>query len=131
VIACVPSLDEIAREPTLAHGLAPEARALLLARCAAALAALSASLTVGEERPAAPTRSGTGPEDGRLGRIVPTADFSLDADEAAAMLRKPRRWLFENAERLPFVRRISKKTLLCSESGLKRWVQAQRPLIHS
>ena len=50
----------------------------------------------------------------------------LSADEAATVLGKPRRWLFDNAKRLPFVRRISRKTLLCDPAGLHRWI-ASRP----
>jgi hypothetical protein len=41
-------------------------------------------------------------------------------------LDKSRRWVFRQASRLPFVRRISRKTLLASESGLNRWIAARR-----
>jgi hypothetical protein len=54
------------------------------------------------------------------------ADRMLDVDQAAALLHKPRRWLFEHAKTLPFATRVSRKVLLCSESGLKKWLGTRR-----
>lgn len=33
------------------------------------------------------------------------------------------RWLFENAGRMTWIKRISRKRLLVDEAGLKRWIQ--------
>jgi len=52
--------------------------------------------------------------------------WALSAADAAARLGKTRRWLFEHAAELPFVRRVSRKTLVCDESLLESWI-ARRP----
>lgn len=53
-------------------------------------------------------------------------DRMLTVDEAANMLRRGRQWIYRNAHTLPFVKRISRKSLLCSEAGLKRWLAARK-----
>lgn len=96
-------------DPRLAAELCPEARhhALsALTACAAMIAAL---------RPTTPEQTPRSSD-----------DFTLNADDVAARLDKSRRWVFRQASRLPFVRRISRKTLLASESGLNRWIAARR-----
>jgi hypothetical protein len=49
----------------------------------------------------------------------------LDADEACAIMHKPRRWLFAHARRYAWIKRVSRKTLLCDEAGLHRWLQSR------
>jgi len=56
----------------------------------------------------------------------PAPEWALTAAEAARKLGKSRRWLFEHAAELPFIRRVSRKTLVADEAGLKRWI-ASRP----
>jgi hypothetical protein len=56
---------------------------------------------------------------------APTA-YDLDADAIARRLGRSRRWVFRNAQRLPFVRRISRKTIRGDESGLNRWIASRR-----
>jgi hypothetical protein len=42
------------------------------------------------------------------------------------MLRRSRQWIYRNQHRLPFVKRISRKSLLCSEAGLKQWLASRK-----
>jgi hypothetical protein len=111
----VPTLDEVIKEPARASGLAPDALAALLAQCGRAQGILTAELimsaTNGRER------GGIGERD---------TDRMLTADEAGAMLRRSRRWLYRNATHLPFARRLSRKNLLFSEAGLRKWLSAKR-----
>ena len=55
-----------------------------------------------------------------------TSDRTLDADQIAAALGRNRRWVFRNAKKLPFMRRISRKAVACSEAALIRWLEAQK-----
>ena len=54
-------------------------------------------------------------------------DTPLTAEQAAALIGVSRRWIYRNAARLPFTRRISRKTLRFSEAGLHRWIAAIKP----
>jgi hypothetical protein len=45
----------------------------------------------------------------------------ITADEACMRLGKSRRWLFAHAD-LPFVRRISRKTIMCDPVQLREWM---------
>jgi hypothetical protein len=47
-------------------------------------------------------------------------------NEAAAMLRRKVRWIYRGADTLPFVRRIGPRSLLCSEQGIKRWLERRK-----
>jgi hypothetical protein len=107
----VPGLDDVARDSRCASGLPKAALLSLLLRTAAVQSCLTAQLAaIGDlEQPAAA-------KDDRM----------LDADEAAALLHKPRRWLFEHKRTLPFVTIVSRKALLCSEAGLKKWLATRR-----
>jgi len=84
----------------------------------AVIAALVARLLVEPElaSPAAPSSAPATQDEGPM----------LTPDEAATVLRRPRRWIYRNAKRLPFVRRISRKTLLCSELGIRRWLATRK-----
>lgn len=59
---------------------------------------------------------------------VPMAekDKLLTPEQAAEMLGQKVRWLYRHASRLPFTRRLSRKSLRFSENGLRRWVAARR-----
>jgi predicted DNA-binding transcriptional regulator AlpA len=50
----------------------------------------------------------------------------MTIDEAAAMLRVSRRWVYRNARRLPFARKLSPKTLRFSRVGAARWLATKR-----
>ncbi len=49
-------------------------------------------------------------------------DRLLTAAEAAGLLGVTPRWLSRRASKLPFTRRLSRKTLRFSEIGLRRWL---------
>ncbi len=48
-------------------------------------------------------------------------DHLIDAKEAAKILGVKHSWLYRNAKRLPFTRKLSRKQLRFSKSGLHRW----------
>ena len=50
-------------------------------------------------------------------------DQMLTVEEAAALLRRSRQWIYRNAAHLPFVKRISRKSLLCSKNGIAHWLE--------
>jgi predicted DNA-binding transcriptional regulator AlpA len=112
-LAAVPELDRIAADPRCLAGLSRSAIAGLLARSAAVQSALTAALVTEDssERPAA---------------INQDDDRFLTVDEAAVMLRRSRQWIYRNKHRLPFVKRLSAKSLLCSEAGLKQWLASRK-----
>ncbi|HUY20346.1 MAG TPA: helix-turn-helix domain-containing protein [Candidatus Binataceae bacterium] len=114
-LTVLPTLDDLARDPTRARGLSAEVRGELIARAAAVTAALAAPLIA------------------ELGRTVQreqgaSNDKMLTVHEAAEILRCRPRWIYDHAEQLPFIRRRSRKCLLCSESGLRKWLAARRPM---
>jgi hypothetical protein len=62
-----------------------------------------------------------------LDREAPTAkDKLLTPQETARILGQNVRWLYRHAARLPFTRRLSRKCLRFSETGLTRWLAAKR-----
>jgi hypothetical protein len=114
-IAAVPSLEDIARDPRCIAALGRAALSSLLVRSAVVQSALAAQLASveacgGVSSAAAPD------EDDRMLRV----------DEAAEMLRRKPQWIYRNAERLPFVKRISRKSLLCSKNGISRWLATRK-----
>jgi hypothetical protein len=106
----VPSLDELARDPERATDLPIEVVSALLSRCAAVQLALAAK--IGRTQVAEPRAE--------------SIDRTLDANQIAAALGVPRRWVFRNVATLPFVRRVSLKKLACSEADLRRWRAARK-----
>lgn len=117
-IVSAPTLDELAAQPDRAMGLSLGLIAALITKCSAEQAKLSAAqnalaVALLDPKPA--------------GYQTAVADRMLTTAEAAEMLRRSPRWIYRNADRLPFVKRISQKSLLCSEVGIKRWLERQRP----
>ena len=53
------------------------------------------------------------------------ADRLLTVEEAAPILGVTPRWLYGH-QRLPFVRKLSRKALRVSEAGLRRWLAVKR-----
>jgi predicted DNA-binding transcriptional regulator AlpA len=51
---------------------------------------------------------------------------TLDADEIASALGQSRRWVFKNAQKIPPVKRISRKALAADEAALLRWRDTQK-----
>ena len=56
----------------------------------------------------------------------PEPDRLLTVDEAAGVLGVKPGWLYRNAHRLPFARKLSPKMLRFSERGLTRYLATQR-----
>jgi predicted DNA-binding transcriptional regulator AlpA len=50
----------------------------------------------------------------------------LTVEEAAAALRVSPRWLYRHARTLPFTRKLSRKVLRFSRSGIARWLATKR-----
>jgi len=50
----------------------------------------------------------------------------LKPEEAARVLGVSVRWLYRHHRQLPFARKLSRKTLRFSESGLRRWQATRR-----
>lgn len=110
-----PTLDTILHSPACAADLPREALAELLAECAAAQSILVARL-VAVGVMGSNNASKEEPAEGRM----------LTVTEACGLLRKQPRWIYRNAERLPFVKRLSRKSLLISEAELRRWLKGRR-----
>jgi predicted DNA-binding transcriptional regulator AlpA len=53
-------------------------------------------------------------------------DDLLTIDEAAAKLRVSPRWLYRHAKTLPFSRKLSRKVLRFSRTGIARWLATRR-----
>lgn len=56
----------------------------------------------------------------------PGGERWLTAEEAAAVLKVDRKWLYRRAKTLPFCRRLSRKKLLFSDIGLRQWMANRR-----
>jgi hypothetical protein len=108
MLGAVPTLDEIARDPLRALALGPEQAVALLAQCGAAQAALMAGLA----RP--------------MPQKETASDETLNVDQIAREMGVPRRWVFRNVAKLPFVRRVSRKALVCSRADLARWRSSRK-----
>jgi excisionase family DNA binding protein len=52
-------------------------------------------------------------------------DRLLTAEQAAALLNVTPRWLYRRSHRLPFTRRLSRRAVRFSETGLQRWLAKQ------
>ena len=103
------SLDSL--DVTALSALTPAQLASLAQRLAALLASISIAQfqhasAQADAKDAAPTRM-------------------IDADEAAAILHKPRRWLFTHARRYGWIKRLSLKSLLVDEQAMLRWLQSR------
>ena len=53
-------------------------------------------------------------------------DQWLTAEQAAELLNVNKKWLYRRASDLPFTRRLSRRKLLFSESGLRRWLETRK-----
>ena len=104
-------LIESLSEPSLTGSVPRDKIPAVMAALAAAQTQLSARLL------AAPAPKATERlEDDRL----------LTAEEAAPVLGITPHWLYRHANQLPFARRLSRKVLRFSESGLKKYVSIKR-----
>ena len=88
---------------------------LQLAALAQRLAALLASISIAQFQHASAQAAAKD--------AMPTR--MIDADTAAAILHKPRRWLFDHAKRMPWIKRLSRKAILIDEAGMHRWLASR------
>jgi hypothetical protein len=56
----------------------------------------------------------------------PNYDEWLTPDEFKEITHISTRWLYDNADSLPFVRRVNRKLLRVSKKGLQRWMETRR-----
>ena len=54
------------------------------------------------------------------------SDALIDAAEAGKLLGVNVSWLYKNSKRLPFARKLGRKTLRFSKMGLLKWQQSRR-----
>jgi hypothetical protein len=93
--------------------LPTETVVILLSRCTVAHSAIAARLAAA----AASNRAA-------LTSVEP--DRLLTVEAAAGILSVTPRWLYRHAKGLPFTRRLSRKALRFSETGLRRWQATRR-----
>jgi predicted DNA-binding transcriptional regulator AlpA len=55
-----------------------------------------------------------------------TSDLMLTTEEAAALLRRSPRWIYRNARKLPFVRRLSARSMVHSRKGIERYLASRK-----
>ena len=53
-------------------------------------------------------------------------DTMLTTEEAAALLRRSPRWIYRNAHKLSFVKRLSARSMLHSKKGVERYLASRR-----
>ena len=109
-----PTLDELVQDPSRVKGLPVEVLTALLARCGAAQGIVSAELIMSAASRPNGAR-GARPE-------IAEDDRMLTVEEASEIARQPRRWFYRNAGRYPWIKRVSRKKMLVSEKGLRRFL---------
>jgi predicted DNA-binding transcriptional regulator AlpA len=109
-------LRQLAADPEKLVGISSEQEQALVASLCAVVA--------GEERPSSPALHSM-PPDGRTASSWIEGDL-LTIDEAAAMIKLSKRWLYRHAKNLPFARKLSRKVLRFSRSGITRWLATKR-----
>lgn len=113
-IGALLTLAIIRERPDLAVTLLLDAAQRLLTQATAAQTARDALLV------RVATAGSTGPSS------TEPRNRNLDADQIAAALGQTRRWVFRNSTKLPFVHRISRKSLVASETDLLKWRAMQK-----
>jgi len=58
---------------------------------------------------------------------LPPEDRLLTPVEAARIMNTSKTWLYRHSKKLPFTRKLSRKSLRFSENGLRKWMEAKRP----
>jgi predicted DNA-binding transcriptional regulator AlpA len=111
------SISMLKEGPEAAASLSPQLIPALVAALASEQATLSALQAVLTARLLS-AREETQRDD--------TEDRLLRADEVAAVLGVPKRWVQRRARRLPFARLISDHAVRYSAAGLKRWLEHRR-----
>jgi predicted DNA-binding transcriptional regulator AlpA len=110
VCAAMPTLDDLAADPTLATELPSGAVLALQARCLMVQTALMAALLAGAAR---------------TGEIPAESDRALKIDAAADRLGVSRDWLYRHAHQLPFTVRNG-RLLRFSSHGIDRYIMSRQ-----
>jgi predicted DNA-binding transcriptional regulator AlpA len=55
------------------------------------------------------------------------ADRLLSAQEAATLMSMSEDWLYRNAKKLPFARKVGPKMLRFSHQGILKWLESRKP----
>lgn len=111
-----PALAELAADPERLDHLPDEE----LPEVLAALRELEARVWMRMRRP--PETNGNGP-DNRIGTVED--DKMLNVEEAADILSVTTDWLYNNADDLPFARKLGPRTRRFSRAGLYRWLETR------
>jgi hypothetical protein len=53
-------------------------------------------------------------------------DLMLTTEEAAAALRRSAKWISRHRKNLPFARKLSERSWVYSEQGLRRWLARKK-----
>lgn len=91
------------------------------ANAAALLGALAALWMTPSGNSVGPTPQSVPP-----GKATPPSRL-LTPEETAKRLSVTVRWLYRNAKRLPFTRKLSRRVLRFEEAGLERYIRERRP----
>jgi hypothetical protein len=110
------TLLELARDPQRVGDVPRSAVPSLMAQVAALQVALAARLASNPDL-----------SEARSVTTNPEAEHLLTPQEAAASLGVTVTWLYRHASTLPFTRRLSRKALRFSETGLQRWLAGRKP----
>jgi predicted DNA-binding transcriptional regulator AlpA len=113
ILTVVPTLDAIADDPGKAAEVPPATARALYLRAVIVLNALLPLVLAPNSVTAQPA--------------PPEPDRYLEANEVCAALGVTKAWLYRHASRLPFAKRLTRKTLRFSESGLRKYQAAKRP----
>ncbi len=105
-VSLVPSLGDVAQDPSKAAQLPPEVARQLTLQCLTVLAALAMA------PPSANSHESATPEDDRL----------LTVDETAAKLGVSKHWLYRRWKKLPFVVSIDSRPRF-SAAGVDRFIR--------
>src|ERR1044072_8620720 len=110
-------LAGILTDPTRAQELGTTEAIILIAEVAVIQATLATRIATQSEQVRYPPSAAARVEEDRL----------LTVDEAASRLGVTRQWLYRHSKELPFTRKLSRKALRFSESGMQRWQEARTP----
>ena len=122
----VPRLEELVADPGKAGVLNPRTARIVATQALGVFMASFCRLLEagGADNLGDEAGQGAGWRDGpsNSSRNLPALDDVVSVEEVAGILGKPRRWIIQNAARLPFVMRVSRKHYVCSRIGLRRWL---------
>ena len=123
-VGSAPALAALLRallaDPAKLDALTPEREQVLVSVLQAVVEAVKEHVVAADVPPRPPSAA---PE---ASALTSSVDDLLTVSEAAAMLRVSPRWLYRQAKNLPFARKLSRKVLRFSRSGLAKWLANKR-----